>query len=215
MSDRERAPLSLLAVFAAVFGVLAVFGLVAPEFAALAVPGIGTAVAALVAIRKYELGGRGLAMTGISLSVVFSVLTPVWHVARFQSEAPRGYERIDFASVSQPKRQRLDEFVGKKVCLKGYGLTPRSSAEMTSMNSFLFSPDGDRGRPQMALLVQLPVGETWHWQWEPVAVSGVLMRNPKSAADPKAPKFVLKMHAIQLSRTRFDLAPRAPGSGFC
>ena len=208
MSNSEYSRLSLLAVISAIAGILATGGMIAAEFAILALPGIVTGVAALVAIRKYELSGRSLAITGIGLSVAFALLTPILHISRFRSESLPGYERIDFASVSQPKNQRLDRLVGRKVCFKGYVLY---SGKTTELTTFMLSPDGNRRETDTAVLVQLPSDETWDWQPGAVAVSGTLIRNPKSKGDPKTWKFVLKVTSIRISKTPFDLAPLASG----
>ena len=100
MTDPEYSPISSLAIVSALLGFAGVLGLLAPEFALLALPGIATGIAAGFGIRKYRLSGYRFARTGIALSLVFAFLTPVWHVTRFNSEALPGYERMDFSSLA-------------------------------------------------------------------------------------------------------------------
>lgn len=121
MTDREYLPISSLAVTSALLGCAGLLGLFAPEFALIALLGVGTGLAAILGIRKYRLSGDHFAKAGIALSLFFALLTPVWHVTRFNSEALPGYERIEFSSLVTAD-QNLDRLVGKNVCLKGYAI---------------------------------------------------------------------------------------------
>jgi len=210
MADPSYSPVSSLALLSAALGITTVLGLLAPEFATIALPGIAVGFAALAAIRKYELSGRLFAKVGITTAVVFAIITPVWHVARFNTEALPGHERLDFASLATAKDQGLGHFLGKKVCLKGYTLPSNRPIDVTA---FLMTPDGITRKPETAVPVQLTSGDAWHWHSGAVAVSGTLVHNPDVNSDPKSPKFLLQQSSVRNSKTNFDLANRVPGDG--
>lgn len=214
MTNPTYSPVSSTAVVSATLGFASVLGLLEPEFAIIAVPGIGTAIAAVSAIRKYELRGRTFAQIGFTLSVAFAVLTPLWHMTRFNSEAPPGYERLDFASLAASKDQGLDRFVAKKVCLKGYGLPP-NGVPRAKLTEVTLSPDGNSRKTDSTVIVQLLAGDSWDWQFDAVAVSGTLVRNPNASTDPKSVKFVLQEGSVRPSKTRFCVVSRAADDGGC
>lgn len=209
MTDPEYSPMSSLAIVSALLGFSGLLGLTAPEFALLALPGIATGIAAGFGIRKYRLSGDRFASAGIALSLIFAILTPVWHVTRFNSEALPEHERIDFSSLDIANDQNLEQLVGKRVCLKGYAIPN----EMIAMSTFLLSPDGSTRKAEKAVIVELPAGITWKWQYEPIAVSGSLVRASTVNPDPKIPKYVFRASSVRTSKTRFDLAQRAPWNG--
>ncbi len=209
MTDPEYSPMSSLAIVSALLGFAGLLGLVAPEFALLALPGIATGLAASFAIRKYRLNGIRLARAGIALSLIFSLLTPVWHVTRFNSEALPGYERMDFSSLATADDQHLEPLIGKKVCLKGYAI-PNG---MVAVSKFFLSPDGSIKNAKKLVIVELPEGTSWDWQGGAIAVSGTLVRASTVNQDPKILRFVFRASSVRDSKTRFDLAPRAPWEG--
>ena len=174
-------------------GITTALGLLAPECATIALPGIAVGFAGLAAIRKYELSGRLFAKVGITTAVVFAVITPAWHLVRFNTETLPGHERLDFASLATAKVDGLDHFLGKKVRLNGYTLPLRSSIEMTT---FLISPDGNTRKTETAVIVQLTSGDAWHWHPGAVAVSGTLVHNPGVNTDPESPKFLIQQSSV-------------------
>lgn len=73
--------------------------------------------------------------------------------------------------------------------------------------------DGSKKKLEKIVRVELPAGTTWNWQQEAIAVSGSLVRAPTDQQNPYAPKYVLRARLIRPSKTRFDLAQRAPWEG--
>jgi hypothetical protein len=209
MTDSEYSPISSLAIVSALLGCAGLLGLFAPEFAMLALSGIATGLAAGFRIRKYRLSGIRLARIGIALSLIFALLTPVWHVTRFNSEALPGHERIDFSSLDTANDQHLEQLVGKKVCLKGYAIPNR----LLAMDTFLLSVDGSTKKSEKAVMVELPAGTTWNWQENAIAVSGCLFRVSTNNQDSEIPKYVFRASSVRTSKTRFGLAQRAPWNG--
>jgi hypothetical protein len=203
--------ISSLAITSAVFGVIATFGLLAPEFAIFALPAIAIGFVALSAICKYDLCGRRIALLGIAYGVFFVLATPIWHVSRFGDEALSGYERLDFFSIAGKSADNLQPWLGCKVCLKGYAWRPSNSLEL---NQFVMSPDGDEDQPKSAVAVQLPPGEVWCWSHAALAVSGNLVKNPAHRYDANSPKYLLKLSAVRDSKTSYDIVGRATKSGF-
>ncbi|MSQ97653.1 MAG: hypothetical protein EXR98_24315 [Gemmataceae bacterium] len=202
--------LSFLAVISAICGITTSLGLLVPELAVVAAAGIVTGIAAIHVIRKYELCGIRLARLGVITSVVFAMATPVWHVARFNSESLPGFARLDFARLTKPDTPTLDQFVGEEICLKGYALVPNS---MRATDHFLFSADGDSRKAETAVIVDLGPDQNWKWRGEPLAISGRLVSNPAALTDEALPKFVLTLVTVRPSRTRFGLTSRVPGVG--
>jgi hypothetical protein len=194
-----------------ILGMVATFGLLTPELAVIALPAIAIGVAALVAIRKYELCGRPIALLGVAYSIAILLATPIWHVTRFRAESLSGYERLDFFSIAGKSADRLEPWLGRQVCLKGYAWRPSQSQEL---NQFVMSPDGDEDQPNSAVAVNLPPGELWHWGHAALAVSGILVKNPVHQYDPTAPKFVLNLSTVRISQTPYEVVDRAPRNGF-
>ena len=214
MNNPTYSPVSSLAVVSALLGFTAVLGLLEPEFALIAVPGLGTAIAAVAAIRKYELRGRAFARIGCTLSIAVAVLTPIWHAAHFNSEALPGHERLDYASLASSKTQGLDRFVGKKVCLKGYGLSP-NGLPLHKLTEFTLSPNGNSRKTDATVIVKLLAGDSWDWQFDAVAVSGTLVRNPDASTDQKSVLCLLQEGSVRPSKTRFCVVSRAADDGGC
>lgn len=209
MTDPNYSRISSLAVVSGGLGVMAIAGLLVPECAVISLAGIGCGIAALRAIRQYELGGRALARMGVALSVVFAALTPVWHVTQFQSESLAGYERIEFATLATSADQGLDHRVGQKVCLKGYA----SWGRLIETTEFELSSSGSNLKSETFVMVELVPGQTWTMHFEAIAVSGVLVPNPAVSTEPNSPKYLLRQSTIRDSKTRFGLVPRAPYEG--
>jgi hypothetical protein len=208
MTDNDYSPLSRPAIASGILGGLAVLGLAAPVFVLFALAGIACGVPGLAAVRKYELRGRAWAVAGTSLSILFAVVTPAWHVTRYRMEAVTGHERVDFGSMLQAGANGLAPLSGRKVCLKGYALW--SKDDQAEVKSFLLSPDGNRNRPESSVLVELPAGEMWPWEYEALAVSGTLYPNPDANEDdPKSPKYILRLSSVRKSRSPYGLENRS------
>lgn len=216
--ETDYSPLSLLAVTSLVLGVISVLGLFFPMITLLAIPGVLFGIAALVAMRRYELHGRNLARLGICLSLVFGILAPVSYEIRFYSEALPGYKRVNFLEIMQDRKNSESHFaalVGQNVCLKGYGLLRSRNSEL---NAFPLSYHrrssgfGGKDNPEEIVLVILPEGKIWEWQHEAIAVSGTLVRNPAAKNNPDVPKFLLEQSAVIEART-WDGLLRSGGGG--
>ncbi len=196
------------AVVSAVFGVAAALGLFVPELTPISLIGLATGAAASRSFRKHELRGRGLAIFGMAASLFFMAAAPVWHVARFRSESPAGYTRLDFASLTNENQRALESFVGENICLKGYAYPMRSP-----VNEFVLTSNGANRSLDNLILVQLADGKTWRWQPDALAVSGTLVVNPAAAADPIMPRFILTNSTIRQSCARFQLASLVSNRG--
>jgi hypothetical protein len=168
-----------------------------------------TGAIALRTIRKYELCGTGFAISGMIASVFFCAIAPIWHAALFKSESPAGYMRVDFAALTKGSDQSLQQYVGKRICLKGYALAMGPNG---ALQSLVLSPDDNNRKIEAAVVIKLGAEETWTWRAEPLAVSGILMPNP-FATDAAVPRFILSEPIVRSSRTPCGLARRVPGKG--
>ncbi|MFH1302891.1 MAG: hypothetical protein ABIK07_17655, partial [Planctomycetota bacterium] len=155
----------------------------------------------LKSIRRYELSGQKLARLGICLSLIFGILTPIWYQIQFCSETLPGYQRVNFAAIMQDREnteQKLAGLVGEHICLKGYAL-PRRELQLDEFqmdyerhgSSFGWKPD-----PEKTLMVQLPEGKSWKWHYDPIAVSGTLVRNLDAESNFDVPRFKLVQSAV-------------------
>jgi hypothetical protein len=210
MTNLPYSRLSTLAVISAVSGSSASLGLLIPELAFVATVGTATGIVAIRAIRKYELCGTRFAVVGLITSVLFAMLTPFWHAALFSSESLPEYSRLDFELLTRPNTPMLDQFVGERICLKGYAVEPTS---FSPTDRFVISPNGNTGRPDATVIVELSHGQIWQWRAEGLAVSGRLIPNPKATTDDALPKFMLTHATVRSSRTRYGLANRVAGNG--
>lgn len=210
MTEIKYSPVSSLAVASGVLGVVSILGLMAPLFAFFAVPGVLIGIAARVAIRKYELKGLFLAKAGITLSLIFGIVSPIWAITwyeiRFRSEALPGYKRVDFLEIMKDRKHsesRLTALVGQNVCFKGYELDPgRVKRETFRMSCQRPSSGfGSKANPEDVVLVKLPKGKFRKWHYEMIAVSGTLVRNPAAYSKPEAPKFILEQSEVFKART--------------
>lgn len=201
----------MMAVISLGLGVASAFGFLFPVLTLFALPSIGLGIVGVVHNRKYEQRGQILAVLGIAVALTSVVTAPLWHIDRYNSETFVGYERLDFSSLAD-RKDGLSDHLGHNVCLKGYALYPNKQFGVTQ---FALSPDGSRfNAVKQAVIVQLPPGDTWNYHDEPIAVSGILERNPEWKADAAdVPQFVLKLSYVRMSRTLFGLANRNPSGG--
>lgn len=193
------------AIISLVLGVLCSLGLIFPWLGVLAIPGFVLGLFALQSIDHYELSGRKLARRGIQLSLLFGSLTPAWQLTwyeiRYHSEALPGYQRIDFMSIVQDRKHadtRWESLIGQQVCLKGFAL-PEKGGRLRLFRMSCQQPPtsfGSKPDPRETIMVQLPEGNTWEWQYEPISVSGTLVRNPEAELDSNAPRFLLQQSAV-------------------
>ncbi len=213
MSEPDYVPTSNLAIISGLTGVASVSGLLVPELASFAVPAVVCGIAAHYRIRKYGRSGRRLAGFGMVCSATFAMLTPVWHFLQYQAEALSDHARVSFMSSKSPDQdgRLLDQWVGQKVCLKGYAVSPE---KFMSLQQFSMTPRGGGNLHRAnTVLVELPPGGEWTWDSAPIAVSGTLERSSKGFLDVKVPRYVLRLSVVRNSRTRFGLVPQAPGGG--
>ncbi|MDF1744055.1 MAG: DUF4190 domain-containing protein [Gimesia sp.] len=221
MTDFKYSPISLMAVASALLGMMSILGLIFPLVALFAVPGVLLGIAAILAIRRYELNGLRLAKAGLTLSLIFGIVSPVWAVTWFEicfrSEALPGYKRVNFREIMQDRKHSASRLVGQNVCFKGYELY--SSRE--KRNSFRMScqrpPSGFGGKADLEdiALVKLLEGKFWKWRNELIAVSGRLVRNPDADHNPEAPKFILEQSEVFEARTLNGSLVFRGGEGGC
>jgi hypothetical protein len=206
--DMTYSRISSLALVSAISGAVSSLGLLVPEIAAVSLIGVATGAVAIRSLRQYELRGRGMAVFGIVVSLFFLSATPIWHAAWFNLESSSGFARLDFASLTKDNQRAFRSLVGQNICLKGYAY-PAVSA----VNLFVFTPDGAERSLDNMILVQLPAGETWRWQSDPLAASGTLAVNPAAADDSLQPRYILTNSTIRKSCTRFQLANLVTSDG--
>jgi len=225
MAEIKYTPVSSLAVASALLGLMSILGLIFPLVAMFAVPGVLFGIAAIVAIRRYKLNGLRLAKVGLTLSLIFGIVSPVWAVTWFEicyhAEAVPGYTRINFREIMRDRKHsesRQAALVGQNVCFKGYELDPGREKRDTFRMSCKRPPSGFGGKadPEDVVLVQLPEGKFWEWRNEMIAVSGTLVRNPAAYGQPEAPKFILVQSEVFGARTlNGSLVSRSGGAGGC
>ncbi len=226
ITEMEILPRFQLAVASGMLGLVSILGLMLPVFAFFAVPGVAFGIAARVAIRKYELKGILLAKAGLTLSLIFGMVSPIWAITwyeiRFRSEALPGYRRVNFLEIMKDRKHsesRLAARVGQNVCFKGYELDPgrvkRDTFRMSCQRPS--SGFGSKANPEDVVLVKLPEGKFRKWRYEMIAVSGTLVRNPAAYSQSKAPKFILEQSEVFEARTLDGsiLSSSSRGEGGC
>jgi hypothetical protein len=201
MQKTDYTPVSSTAVASAVCAALSVGGYLFPLLAMAALPAIVFGIIALVEIRKYGHIGRRLVTVGLPLSLTIAVGTAVLEAALYRSESPDGYRRVDFA-------RNLDEYVGERICLKGYGPWDGSGE-----SQFSLSFNGSYRDMKNVVIVELANGDTWESELNGVAVSGRLERWPSIDDAEGLPRYILKDAVLRPSRTVYQLAPRSLADG--
>jgi hypothetical protein len=121
--------LSTSAVASLIVGLLSSLAILDWPLVAIPLVGIPLAAFALVKIRRHsdELTGRGLARTGLALSLFFAVVGPARLTYEYVTEVPEGYARVSYAEL-QPDEAQSGQQVppsalaleGKKIFIKGY-----------------------------------------------------------------------------------------------
>jgi len=141
-SDRYRV-ITVLAPASLVFGVASV---VAPFHWSLGlIPAVGIAMgfAALRQIREApeEYTGRGVALTGIWLSLVFWTAGFGWMMLRRVSEVPYGYQVIAYETLQPNPGEQIPaaafELQDKRVFIRGYMMPGR---QQTRLKQFVLCP---------------------------------------------------------------------------
>lgn len=192
----EYRPVSALAIVSLSFAAIAVLGVVFPEAAFVAIPGVLAGIVGLRGIRRYQHGGRTVARVGIAACLLVFVLTQSWHFVLYSSEAAPGATRLDFQAVGTSKDRGFGQHLGQLVCIKGY---PISNGRVFVMWAKRGTGNFGYRNESPAMLVFLSPDATWNWSgWngEPVAVSGTLEVNPHRD-DPVNPEYCLRRATVR------------------
>ena len=206
MNDMEYKPVSVQSVVAFLTSVFAVASFLALPVLVCAIASMAVAGSSIRSIRRYNLSGIKLTITSICISAATLILAPAWHSYLFTSESLHGYLRVDFSAAKISQSTALDEYSNKRICLKGYLVPP---SRIVPMRTFQLSPDGDYASVEKTITVTFP--SEWEYQYDPVAVSGILIVDP-TAKDP-AKRYMISADEIHRSNTSRDLASRIPGRG--
>lgn len=194
-------PVSLSAVISAVFALASVVSFLTPFGLGLILPSLACAAASLLYGRRHPTAGRRLAVFSVGVCCWLLINVPVKFYLAYTHESPTGYTRVDFAENAKDKR--LDTYLGKPVCFKGFPvINVWSNAPVTEL---MFSPNGSRSDTEHSIAVQLRSGTSWRLYSEPLAVSGILVRNKGEVG----PKYLLQQAVIRKSKTPFDFAQPA------
>jgi hypothetical protein len=175
--------------------------------ALLAVPGIAFGLVALRETRRYEQGGRRLALWGLSLSLVIGLGGPLLEICFYHSEAPAGFRRLNYSGALGERE--LDQFAGHSVCLKGYALAD----DREVVDRFILTHDGYSRDLLNPILVELAFDRPWQVSRSAVAVSGRLELLPASEDDPDFPRYVLRDAVVRPSRTLYQPTNRDTSEG--
>jgi hypothetical protein len=203
MANQLNAPISKLAVAAAILSAVATFGYVALPMFAVAVVSLPMALIGRRFVLRHSLRGQRLSLASISISSVTLLAAPFWYFHQYNSESMPGYDRVAFESIGAGAG--LDQYERQSICIKGYALSSGSSAPQRKI---YISPDG-RANFKTAILVQLPIA--WKYSDDPIAISGVLTVDRQAMR--WAPRYRMQATAIRSAKTGTDLMPRAPWDG--
>lgn len=203
----SRFLISALAVSAAVCALLTAAGLLLPSLLSFGVAGVGLGI---VGVRKTLPKSRvvfGLATFGVIVSGSLLIGGTVFHVVRYRSESPPGYERIDFGHTFQANEttdipHSIRRLLGRKVCLKGYAF----SRNRVGIEEFVVTPDGNILIADRIVLVQLRAKESWEFNSRPIAVSGTLTLSPDYTEHGL--KYLLTDATVRVSMTPFGVLAR-------
>ncbi len=138
---------SRAATLSIVFGLFGLLSWISPLLLFLPLIGFVFGVVAIRNIKKYpnELIGSPIAWSGVLLSGLMTVCSPVRHIYIYYTEVPEGFERVQFAVLNSPKgapdipTPEAIAMNGKKVFLKGY-IHP-TSISSASAKTFVLVPD--------------------------------------------------------------------------
>ncbi len=182
---RPISPLAPVALFLGICSAASFLGVSILPIAAISL------IVGLIGLRQIrrsdgELGGRGLAATGTTLSALFLVLGSGYHAWSYATELPEGYERVSFSWLAKqsqifengklrfaPEVEALD---GKKIYIKGYMYPTR---QQTGIKEFVLVKDTGQccfgGQPKLTdmVVVQFKDGMTVnHREQQLVGVAG-------------------------------------------
>ena len=205
MTTARYKPISRLAVGSLVTAFIGTMAFVFAPLVAAAAFAIPMGVLAFRAARKYELGGRNLALVATAIATLCVLLAPVWHRYLYASETLPGYARVP---LDLEDTSTLDSLDGKRLCVKGYSFYFGGDPEV---RSFLLSPDGNNCKKDAAITVLVP--SSWHQEYDPIAVSGVL-RVDTSVADPRK-RYTLSAVKVSTATTSDKLSPRSTQGWGC
>lgn len=138
-------------------------------------------------------GGRGVAWSGVLLSLAFFFGGIGFQVYAYQSEVPEGYQRLSFVNDISEKGMRYENgqvsppedvaaLEGQKVFLKGYIY---QTGQMEGLTSFLFVKDNQSccfgANPQLwdRVGVVMNDGKSINYHAGKVAIAGTFRINPK------------------------------------
>ncbi len=201
MPEISYSRVSPFAVTSAAAGIATSLSILVPPLGLLSIIGIITGVAALIAIRRYEVGGARLARLGLVTSVVFAAAGPLWQFVAFRLEAPDGYLRLSLSDLTRKDAKvTLEDYVEENVTLKGFACYQKGPK---ATNEFVLSVNGDiYSKTSDKIVVELPPGQTWTWNENGIAVSGTLARLRGGWSDEFYPKFKLTQAIVRRSLTR-------------
>lgn len=197
------APISLFLGFCALSGFVGV--------PCLAVGGVGVLLGtvALWQIRRAggDLGGKGVALSGICLSAVMLVAGSGYHAYAYVTELPEGYQRVSFSELSkhEPKfssdghieiAPEIAQLDGKPIFIKGYMYPSRQRADIAE---FVLVKDTGQccfgGQPKLTdmIIVKFSEGMTVNYREQQlVGVGGIFRPNTVARAEGLTAIYVLE-----------------------
>lgn len=196
-SDGDYRALSGAAVVSLALGFLSALALLTVYLSMIPIAGILFGLYAVSQIHKHpgELTGRGIAITGISISLVLLIGSISVASYVYATEVPEGYERI-FYSQLQPEEGKIGQKIppyaedldGKKVFIKGYVFPGK---QRQGIKTFLLVRDkGDccfGGNPKLTDRIQVTLADPERLQFDPylhkVAGTFRLIKDPRQAVD--------------------------------
>ncbi len=202
MTAETYSPISHWAVISVSAAILAVASFLLPVFMSLTLIGMGAGLLASRRIATYQHRGIHLARIGFVLSLLIAPGATTWHSWLYNSEAPAGYTRLDFAETTKSANHSLDDYLGQNVCLKGYAF-PGSHRVV---DQFLLTVEGEARSSESAVWVTLPADHEWRWSYGAIAVSGRLVKDPH--AQQHDARFRLEDSSVRAVRSQFGLAHR-------
>lgn len=215
MNESYHPPISPLAIVSAIAAAFTPLAFLSPVFAVPALVAIPAGVFAMISHRRYGHLGKLLAKYGIIVSSICATIGPIfdhyWHEYVYNSEAPPGYIRLDFSKLASDDDDGLGQYVGRKVCLKGFNVDFNSRVPKSTIR---FSHNGSRYHRDKAMVVELRSSVVENSLYEPIAVSGILQPNPDYDGTKESSRYKLVDAEIRWSQTYRQLGARS-SEGFC